>query len=118
LHRWPPVALDRQAGEALVERAAAGNQAVDRGQVVEVGELAVGIVETLAGEPAVVRLRPGRLAWVDAAVAQQHLRDAVAGAAEIDAQLLARTSQIAGTLNLRRRDGDRAQRPGRQQPRQ
>src|SRR5947208_272209 len=65
-----------------------------------------------------MRGRPGTAAVVDASVAQQQLRDAVAQAGEIGADLLACAGEITSRLRLGRRDRDRSERPGEQQPHQ
>ena len=55
----PPLALEREPREPLVERVLARDEAVDGGERVEVGELGRRLVEALLREPAAVRLRPG-----------------------------------------------------------
>jgi hypothetical protein len=52
----------------------------------------------------------------DQAPAQQQFADPVAGAHQIAAQILPGTNQITQRLRLRRRDDDRPQLPGREQP--
>ncbi len=114
-HRLGPLTLERQLGEALVEGATAGEQPVDRGECVQVGKLGIDAFELLARQPAAVLLRPGALLRVDAPVAEQQFGDAVAGAAEVDPDLLAGAGQVAGSLKGRGRDGDRGQLPGQKQ---
>ena len=65
--------------------------------VVEVGELGRGLVEPLPLEPAAVRLRPARPV-VDTAVQQQQLRDTVAAAHQVAANLLTRPREVTGRL--------------------
>ncbi len=60
-HRLAPLRLEREVQEPLVEGDPAGEQAVDGGECVQVGQLGVDALEALAGEPAAVPLRPGRL---------------------------------------------------------
>src|SRR5439155_70234 len=79
-NRRPPLALEREPRESLIEPLLAGDEAVDGREAVEVGELARWLLEALARKPAPVRLRPGAPFRVDAAVQQQELRDAVGAA--------------------------------------
>src|SRR5439155_19812714 len=95
--------LAREQGESFVESCATGEQAVDRGERVDVGELGRDVLEPLPGKPALMRLRPAAAAVVDASVAEQQLRDPVAQPGEVAAHLLARASEIAGRLEARRR---------------
>ena len=76
------------------------------------------MLEPLPGEPASVRLRPSAAAVVDAAVAEQQLRDAVTQTREIGAHLLTRTREVTRRLATRRWDRDRRQRACEQQPHQ
>ena len=69
--RRPVLRLGREQRQPLVECGAAGEQPVDRGERVEVGELGRDVLEALAGEPLPVRLRPGAAGVVDAPVTQQ-----------------------------------------------
>jgi hypothetical protein len=73
--------------------------------------------EALAGEPAAVSLRPGA-AVADAAVAQEQLGDAVTGAHEIAAQLLAGAGEVACRLRLGWRYDDCGERARHQQAHQ
>jgi len=110
----PVLGLTREQGQSLVERGPAGEQAVDRGEHVEVGELGRHVLEALAGEPASVCLRPSATV-VDTPIAEQKLRDAVAQAREISPHLLTRASEIASCLEARRGHGDRDERAREQQ---
>jgi hypothetical protein len=76
--RRPVRRLGRKQREPLVECGAAGEQPLDRGQRVKVGELGRDVLEPLRREPTAMRLRPGAAAVVDAPVAKQQLRDAMA----------------------------------------
>jgi hypothetical protein len=51
--------LGRKQREPLIECGATGEQTVDRGERVEVGELGRGVLEPLPGKPAAVLLCPG-----------------------------------------------------------
>ena len=108
----------REPREPLVERRLAGDEPVDGGERVEVGEL---------GSPACSKrccssqrrcVFVQALASVDAAVQQQQLRDAVAAAHQIAAHLLARAGEMTGRLERRRRHRYRLQLARQQQPRQ
>ena len=109
--RRPDLVLECEPREPLVERRLAGDEPVDGGQGVAEGEFAVRVAEALPGEPATVRLRPGRLARVEAAMAQEQLGDAEAGAHEVAAQLLACSAETACGLQTGRGHRDRGERP-------
>ena len=50
-----------RAGRAAPRAQPSGNETVDRGQAVEVGEFGGRLLEPLAGQPLAVALCPGRL---------------------------------------------------------
>ena len=112
----PPVALERESREPLVERGFAANQAVDGGKRVEVGELGRRLVELLPGKPLTMTLRPRTPLRVDTPVQQQQFRDAVPAAHQVGPDLLTSTAEMPRRLDARAGHGDDLQLPGKQQP--
>src|SRR6185437_2360481 len=110
----PPLALQREPREPLIERRFAGDQAVYGRQRVEVGELGHRLVEPLASQPLAVALRPARRPRVNPAVQEQQLRDAVAAAHQISTDLLAGKAEVTGRLDSYTGHGDRLQLTGKQ----
>jgi len=105
----PPLALEREPGEALVERGFAGDQPVDGGERVQVGELGRRFLEALTGEPLAVPLRPGARLRVDASVQEQQLRNAVPAAHQVGADLLAGAAEVTSRLEVGARHADELQ---------
>ena len=97
--------------EALGERVSAGDQAVDRGQRVDIDELESRAPRSAAATShsrwACVHVAVS--ARIDASVAQQQLRDAVAGAHQIATDLLAGAHDVARGLLPRLGHADRSQ---------
>ena len=84
--------------DLLIERVAAKAGAKDRAVVVLEGRPGAGMLEALAPQPGLVARRPGPALLEHPAVAQQQLRQPVAGPHQIGAGVLAGAHQIAGGL--------------------
>jgi hypothetical protein len=97
----PPLALEREPGEPLVERGLATNQAVDGSERVERGELGRGLVELLPGKPLTVALRRCARLGLDAPLQQQQLRNAVPATHQVGAGLLAGTAEMPRRLDAK-----------------
>jgi hypothetical protein len=94
-------ALRGEPGECPLERRAPLEERVDRDQVVGEGRLRGRVLEAELAQPGSVRLRP-RLAWprVEKLAAKQELREPVAGADQVTAQVLAAANEVAEALLL------------------
>ena len=115
----PPLALEREPGEPLVERGLAGDAARRRRRARRGRRARSRARRTAARRATGGALRPGARLRVDAAVQQQQLRDAVTAAHQIAAHLLARAGRDDGPpRTLARRHRDRLQLTGEQQPRE
>ena len=114
----PPALVKRQLAEALSDRRLSRGQPVDLGDEVGEGHLGRRLGELLTRQPGAVRPVPCCSAGVDAAMPEQKLGNAMAGVHQIAPAGVVAAHQIAGGLDLRRRDDDGRQAAGQQQPRQ
>jgi hypothetical protein len=87
----PPLALEREPGEPLVD----GSERVER------GELGRGLVELLPGKPLTVALRRCARLGLDAPLQQQQLRNAVPATHQVGAGLLAGTAEMPRRLDAK-----------------
>ena len=112
-----PRAIIGELSERAIERVAPCEQAVMAVQVIDERDLRGQVVEGQAAQPVAVTLRPCLAGPVeDQAAAQQELRDAMPGAHQIAAAVLATADRVAELLELERRDRDQFQFAGAQQP--
>src|SRR5581483_10717056 len=97
--RLGPWALGRKLGEGCLERRAALAERLDRRQVVGEGGLRGAILEGEPPQPAAMADRPAVARSLEAnAAAAQEVREPLAGAVEVAAQVFARADQVAQLL--------------------
>ena len=119
----PPVGAEaaHRVGEQLValpgdqvrlHRSQGGVSGQDSGPVVPEGHGQRGFVEALGHQPRLVLVRPGRPASIHPRVAQQELRQAVAGPGQVLDHVGPGAAQVPHRLLHRRRDPDGDEFPG------
>jgi hypothetical protein len=110
--------LQRDRVELALELIALGHPQLDRDDVLIAQSREQRQVEVLGPDPGPVGPRPVRGVAEDPAVPEQELRQAMAGPEDVLTEVLAQPEQVADRFFVRRRDPDRGELAGPEQPAQ
>jgi hypothetical protein len=108
--------LQRDRVELTLELVALADRHLDRDDVFVAQPLEQRQVEALGPDPGPVGLRPVRRVAEHPTVPEEELREAMAGPQDVLAQILAQPQEVADGLFVGRRDPDRGELAGPEQP--